>query len=446
MNIDRIIHPVKNFPELDDSDVAAFLRTRAFKSEHLTLEFKSAFPVNGDQYGIQEICRHIVGFSNEHGGLLVYGVSDSIGNPEVLFPEFVVGLTQIPNVEDLSFRIADRIRPSIAQLSIRLFVVEGRTVAIVKVPDEDNKPYCYYDPVTGGVWYFRRTANGITELAPDQIRAFYMTSLINQVTGVLRAGEILGSDSDDKAKWRRRRLESHQKLIKPKLDNIRDFGFLGVYSIPERPVEIPYDSLLETLQKYRFAFPSPFPEEITYAPDPDYFQDCVSFGYFPRSVSLDIKSTFRITLYTDGLVALDSEANPIREGGKTLHPFWLSYELQRHLQLTRALLESRGTERIRLILEMENIEEFSLGVSRGAASSLNDLVLWPYSGAHRPVEKDVNLADIPRWDSPDRNIVTPVVKDTMAEVYHIFGSRKITHRLWDEKGYLTYVKGVEGTR
>ena len=40
----------------------------------------------------------------------------------------------------------------------------------------------------------------------------------------------------------------------------------------------------------------------------------------------------------------------------------------------------------------------------------------------------------------------PAVKDTMAEVYHIFGSRKITHRLWDEKGYLLYVRGLEGTR
>ena len=400
MNVDSIIHPVKNFPELDDSDVATFLRTRAFKSENIALEFKTAFPANGDKYDIQEVCRHIVGFANEQGGLLVYGVSDSIMNPEVLFPDFVVGLKQIPSVEDLSLGIRDRIRPVISQLSIRVFVVEGRTVAIIKIPDGANKPYCYYDPVTGGVWYFTRTANGTTELAPDQIRSFYATSLIEQVTRALRAGELPGSDRDDKAKSRRRRIEAHQKLVKPRLDNIKDFGFLGVYSIPERPVEIPYDSLLETLQKYRLAFPSPFPEEITYAPDPDYFQDCVSFGYFPRSVSLDIKSTFRITLYTDGLVALDSEANAIREGGKALHPFWLSYELQRQLQLTRALLESRGTERIRFILEMENIEEFSLGVSRGAARSLSDLTLWPYSGAHRPVEKDVNLADISGGTDP----------------------------------------------
>jgi hypothetical protein len=441
MNIDRMIHPVKDFTELDDDDVAAFLRDRAFKSEHLNLEFKSAFPVKGDKYDIQEICKHIVGFSNEQGGLLVYGVSESIGNPEVLFPDFVVGLTQSPSVEDLSLWAADRIRPPITQLSVRFFVVEGRKVAIVKVPDEVNKPYCYYDPVSGAVWYFRSTANGIAELPPDQIRSFYGTSLIEQVTRALRAGELAGSDGDDKAKAMRRRLEAHQKLIKPKLDNIKDFGFLGVYSIPERPVEIPYDSLRETLQKYRFAFPSPFPEEITYSPEPECFQECISFGYFPRAVRLDIKSTFRITVYTNGLVALDSETSPTRDEGKTLHPYWLSYELQRHLELSRATLEPRGAERIRIILEMENIEEFSLGVSRGAASSL-----WPYSGAHRPVERDVNLRDIFRWDGPDRNIVMPVVKDIMDEVYRIFGTPKTTHRLWDEKGYLTYVKGLEGRR
>lgn len=442
MDIDRIIHPVKSFAELDDNDVAAFLRHRAFKSENFNLELKSAFPVKGDKYDIQEICKDIVAFANEHGGLLLYGVSESIGDSEVLSPDYIVGLSRSPSAEEFGHWAEERIFPLIADLSVRSFVVEGRNVAIVRVPDEVNKPYCYYDPASGGVWYFRRTANGIAELAPDQIRSFYATSLIEQVTRALRAGELPGSDSDDKAKGRRKRLEAHQRLIKPKLDNIRDFGFLGVYSIPERPVEIPYDSLQESLLKYRSAFP----EEIRYSPGPECFQDCVSFGYFPRSVRQDIKSTFRITLYTDGLVALDSEASPTRDEGKTLHPYWLSYELQRHLELSRAILEGRGAERIRLILEMENIEEFSLGIPRGAANSLSDLALWSYSGAHRPVEKDVNLGDIFRWDGPDRDIVMPVVKDIMDEVYRIFGSRKTTHRLWDEKGYLTYVKGVEGMR
>ena len=319
MDIDRLIHPVKTFTELDNSDVAAFLRDRAFKSERLTLDFKSAFPMKSNGYDLQEICRHIVGFSNEQGGLLVYGVSESIGDLKVLFPEYVVGLTQYPGAEGLSLWAAQRVRPPC--LARRpLFCRRGSEGGNARVPDEANKPYCYYDPGSGGVWYFRRTPSGTAELAPDQIRDLFMTSLFKQVTR-LRAGELAGNDSDDKAKERRRRIGAHQKLIKPKLDNIKDFGFLGVYSIPERPVEIPYESLLETLQKYRLAFPSPFPEEITYAPDPDYFQDCVSFGYFPRSVSPDIKSTFRITLCTDGFVALDSEANSIREGGKPLIPF-----------------------------------------------------------------------------------------------------------------------------
>ena len=442
MDIDRMIHPVKNFAELDDSDVAAFLRDRAFKSGHLNLEFKSAFPEKGDKYDIREICKYIVSFSNEEGGLLVYGVSESMKDLETVFPDYVVGLTQCPSAEDLGHWAEDRIRPPIASLSVRFFVVEGRKVAMVRVPAEANKPYCYYDPGSGAVWYFRRTTDGIAELAPDQIKSFHMTSLIEQVTRAFRAGELPGSDSADKANGRKSRLEAHQKLIKPKLDNTKEFGFLGVYSIPERPVEIPYDSLQESLLKYRSAFP----EEIRYSPGPEPFQDCVSFGFFPRAVRQDIKSTFRITLYTDGLVALDSEANPTRDEGKTLHPYWLSYELQRHLELSRAILEGRGAERIRLILEMENIEEFSLGISRGAANSLSDSALWSYSGAHRPVEKDVNLGDIFRWDGPDRNIVMLVVKDIMDEVYRIFGSRKTTHRLWDEKGYLTYVKGVEGTR
>ncbi|HMD99830.1 MAG TPA: ATP-binding protein [Terriglobia bacterium] len=445
MNIDRIIHPLKSFAELDDSDVAVFLGDRAHKSERRNLEFKSAFPERNGEYDIREICKYIVGFSNEEGGLLVCGVSESIRDREAAFPDYVVGLTQWPSTEDLNHWAEDRIYPLITSLSVRSFVLEGRNVAIVRVPAQVSKPYCYYESGLGAVWYFKRTATGVAELAPNQIREFYLTCLIEQV--VLQAKELradVGPNSAGAAI--QSKLQAHQKLIKPRLDNIKDFGFLGVYSMPMQRVEIPYGSLEESLLKYRFVFPTVFPEEIRYSPEPERFQDCLSFGYFPRAVREDIKSTFRVTVYTDGLVALDSEANPLRDGGKTLHPYWLSYELQRHLQLSRAVLEAWDVETIRLVLEMDNIEDFTLGVSRAEANSFSGLRLWRYTGAHHPVEKDVSLPDVFRWDGNDRNTVMPVVKDIMGEVYRIFGSPRIAHRLWDEKGHLEYVKGSEASR
>ncbi len=44
MNLDRLIHPDKNFAELTDVDVELFLSVRAFGSENLNIEFKQQFP------------------------------------------------------------------------------------------------------------------------------------------------------------------------------------------------------------------------------------------------------------------------------------------------------------------------------------------------------------------------------------------------------------------
>ena len=44
MDVDRLLHNKKHFAELEDSDVEMFLRERKFRSEHLNMEFKNAFP------------------------------------------------------------------------------------------------------------------------------------------------------------------------------------------------------------------------------------------------------------------------------------------------------------------------------------------------------------------------------------------------------------------
>src|SRR5690242_11160059 len=55
-----------------------------FNSEHLNLEFKVEFPHKNNKFDIPEICRYVAKFSNEEGGLVVYGIADGINNPEVL--------------------------------------------------------------------------------------------------------------------------------------------------------------------------------------------------------------------------------------------------------------------------------------------------------------------------------------------------------------------------
>lgn len=443
MNLDRVIHPVKDFAALDNSDVASFLGDRTRMAEHPNLEFKRAFPEKGDSYDIREICKYIVGFSNQEGGFVVYGVSDEIKDPNSPFPGYVEGLSQHPRLDDVGQWVRDRIHPPIALPPIRFFDVQGREVAILKVPDADNKPYCYYDPRTLGVWYFKRTANRIAELSPDEIREFYRTCFTEQVDSFLRDTEFRGDIGARKAAIRKRRLKRHQRWVKTKLESPKEFGFVGVYTLPVRTVEIPWGDLNEFLTRHGDRFSS----ELSRSGEPERVQNGVSAGYFPRAIRQDIKSTHRTTLYMDGLVALDSQVDPLMDSasrglGKILHPYWLSYELQRHLQLSRAILEPRNVDRADLVVEFENIEDFSMGF-QGSSSYVDTS---PYSGFHLPIERKVNLSEVYKYDDGDmRNIAMPAVKDIMDEVCRIFGNAQ-PPGLWDEKGYLTYVKGSENTR
>jgi hypothetical protein len=442
MTVDYIIHPAKDFGNIGDGDVTNFLRDRKFESGSSILEFKTAFPVEGGRSDAREICKPIVGFLNAEGGVIIFGVSDRINDAAIPFPEYVSGLTDPPNPDKLSQLARERISPPVDMPPMRVFNVEGRKVAILKVPPGDNKPYCYYDPRTHAVWYFMRSGNRIVELAPDEIRDLYRAMFAKRVDRFLRDTEGNGEvQPSPMAAWGSR-VKAHQRWVKSKLEDPQNFGFVGMYTLPRRSVEIPWQNLSEFLQRHR----SDFSSELQHTGEPEPYQKGVSVGYFPRSIREDIKSTYRVTLFTNGLVALDSQVDHFMDRasrglGKILHPFWFAYELQRYLQLTRAALEPWNIDLVDLVVEFENIEDFSMGFqgdSRG-------VVAIPYSGPSSPIERELRLSEIYAYDGDKRNIAMPIVKDIMAEVCRIFGSAH-PPALWDENGYLNYVKGLEGTR
>jgi hypothetical protein len=442
MNVDKIIHPSKSFADLSDEDVTAFLRGRSFGSESSILEFKSVFPINDNKSDAREILKLIVGFLNAEGGLVVYGVSDNINEPSVPFPDFVSGLTECPNPEKLSQWVNDCIHPSVYIPPMRVFKIAGREIVILKVPTGNSKPYCYYDPRTHAVWYFVRNGNHTVELAPDEITEFYRTLFANQLDKFLRSSEASGGIRTSRMTTWKNRIKVHQRWVKAKLEDPENFGFMGVYLLPTRPTEIPWENLSKFLEQHRTFFSS----ELRRSGEADNFQNGVSVGYFPRAIRQDIKSTYRTTLYTDGLVALDSQVDHFMDRGssahgKILHPYWLSYELQRHLQLGRAVLEGWDVDRVGLIVEFESINDFSMafqGDSPYVARS-------PYSGSHSPIEREIALSEVYAYDGDRRNVAMPVVKDIMEEVCRIFSDAH-PPGLWDDSGYLHYVRGSESTR
>lgn len=439
MDVDRVIHPIKSFGELDDNDVAAFLRGRTFKPERLDLEFKSVFPCKDKKYDLREICKDIVAFSNAQGGVVVYGVSASVEDPQTSFPDYVTGLAQHPSPEDLSQWVKERVHPPIDLPAMRFFDVAARRVAILKIPPGVDRPYCYYHPESHAISYFKRAADRVTELTPDEIRGFHRTSFTEELDRFLHDTDLRADIRARRTASRKNRVQVHQRWAKTRLENTRDFGFLGMYSLPVEFVDITTDHLTSFLQKHRFDFS----EEVRYFPQIDRLQKSVSVGYFPRAIRQDIKSTYRITLYSDGTVALDSQADNLMDRNKNLHPFWLSYQIQRHLQLSRALLESVGVAKIFLLLELENIEEFSMSFQESFSPGL---IRSPYSGIHEPIEREVALSEVHPFDSDRRNIVMPVVRDIMDEVCRIFGYSEAPPGLWDQNGFFMYVKGLQGSR
>jgi Schlafen, AlbA_2 len=438
MDLDRLIHGTKHFAELDDNDVESFLRERKFHAEHLNIEFKNAFPQKpGGKYEVKKICKYIVGFSNEDGGLVVYGVADSIKDGSVSCEKYVIGLRNHPSIEDLSLWIKDTVHPLVASPAVRFFEVMGRKVAILKIPAGVNKPYSYCDLGGRSLAYFKKTAGGIVELSPDEVKEFYRTQIIEQAYTMLRATEshrlsLSRADGSGSKVASKRANEISSKLEDPK-----NYGLVEIYCAPVGDVELSVSDLEKFVRLHQLHFS----ESMRYFREVEVRQDGVSVGYFPSAIRKDAKSTVRISLFRDGTTSFDALADTFLRGDRELHSGWLSYELQRHLQLSKALLSGRVAQ-IYLTLNLRHIETFRLGIM---ADRLR-MQYATYTGSHEPIMRRVTVADIYDYDGSNRNVAMPVVQDIMKEVGTIFGLTQAPVNLWDSNGYLTFVKGVEGQR
>ncbi|MGA8271027.1 MAG: ATP-binding protein [Candidatus Sulfotelmatobacter sp.] len=465
MDLDRLIHEKKHFAELEDSDVETFLRERKFGSEHLNIEFKTCFPEKANnKYEIRKICKYVVGFSNEEGGFVIYGVADDIKKPTTPFPDYIAGLKKHPSLEDLSLWVKDRIHPLVASPAIRFFNVTNGKVAVLKIPSGVNKPYFYHESGAGSIAYFKKTAGGVVELTPEEIGQFYRTQIIAQSQLILQASgsqkavpagsrpaepdgvtgdvnKILVAQETVQATSRVSTpgsITRHRNNILAKLEDPKDFGLVQIYCHPLEVIELPVARLTKFLEDHRFHFS----EAMRYFRQIETFQNGVSVGYFPNSVRQDVKSTMRISLYSDGFTAFDSLADTFLDGDKELHSGWLCYELQRQLQISKAVLAGSIASRIHVELNLEYIAAFHLVVIANR--------FWgeqaSYTGAHQPIERDVDLVAVHDYDGEKRNIVMPVVRDIMEEVGRIFGLSQVPPNLWDDNGVLTYVEGLESHR
>jgi len=439
MELDRIIHEKKNFAELDDADIEAFLRKRSFNTEHLHLEFKRDFPRReGGRFRIGEICGYIAAFCNAEGGIIVYGVGDEIKDPAVTFPAYVYGVPNPPSREDLSEWAKNYISPLIQSPAIREFSVASKTIIVLKIPVGRDLPYLVCPPGSSSFSVPMKTAGGIAELKPSEIKDFYRRRIIEEAYSVAKlAGGVEAASGSRLPAWITGRKEHNMA----KLEAAKEYGYVGIYCRPiDRDITIPIAEIEAFFQAHR----ADFSEVLRLHHGLEPGQDYVSVGYYPTAVRSDIKSTSRITLYTDGTTAFDSQIDFLMDRqAKSVNPYSLCYEIQRHLQLTKAFLTQYNVDRVIAVVDFEFVNEHSM-----VFSSRFDREESPYTGKHAPIFRNILLRDVNDHDrsAGRRNIVMPVVKDIMDEISRIFGFSRTLPGVWEDDDYLHYVKGLESLR
>jgi len=231
----------------------------------------------------------------------------------------------------------------------------------------------------------------------------------------------------------------HEKIIE-KLEDTSEGALVEIGCFPRQSVELPVPTLEEFLHRNRLQFS----EAMGHFQSIDVFQNGVSVGYFPRGRRPDAKSTERFTLYNNGVAVFDALADTFLGVDRGLHAGWLSYELQRQLQLSKHLLRntSGALQQISISVNFQNVDPYPLMFPSEEGQWLEHS---DYAGSHEPIRRAVKLSEIHDHDSDKRNIAMAVVVDIMDEIFRIFGLPK-ARGLWDDTGKLTYVKGLENQR
>jgi hypothetical protein len=127
---------------------------------------------------------------------------------------------------------------------------------------------------------------------------------------------------------------------------------------------------------------------------------------------------------------------------RRLHAGWVAYELQRQLQLAKAVLKDTEVRSIVVVIHLEHIQSLPMGFPGPSGQWMED---HTYVGPHEPISRVIKLSEIHDHDGDKRNTVMPAVVDIMDEISRIYGQSK-ARNLWDENGRLLYVRGLENHR
>ena len=229
----------------------------------------------------------------------------------------------------------------------------------------------------------------------------------------------------------RQAIERHERVSQSLLSQKDTLAYFGIHSIPEAPVNVAGERIQRTFgdPNVRYA------EYLKFAPEVETHPD----GYSRRYRIRGEETTQAATCYRDGSIVSEGYLDTFLEGKKRLNPLWFIYELQRHFQLTREVLDGLTSE-VLAVVTFSNLE--GCGWEVYGAKRVESVKL--YRGYHRDITCVVQLGSIPereRW-----NVTADAAVEILREVARVFGMDELPQDYWDADRILKFAQYAPGSR
>ena len=228
-------------------------------------------------------------------------------------------------------------------------------------------------------------------------------------------------------------LMRHQSLSMKLLPLRESHGYYALHTIPAGQTEVPVSRLSETFLDRS----KNYSETLLYSATNDAHQDGFTRRYEVSLPDASRTTADAVTCFFDGHIVTEGYLDSFLEGSTVFHPSWFAYEVQRHLQLSKEVLDGL-VQNIALLIRFEHIERFGWAIYRANQIERNA----PYAGYHSDVRIEVALSDIAGRDK--WNVVMPAVEQSLAIVARIFGMDRLPQAYWNEAGELDFVQGISG--
>ncbi len=401
----------------------------------------------------------VIGLLNsDTGGVIVFGIANDI-NENVQDPveKFMVGhAIARARIEELAGYLKERIWPQeVWMIHIKqLPISKSEAITTVYVGRGRSKPYLYYVPnhPQNGVRSFARGSRVTYELEAPQLHRFLIggsgpypiTEEQPHRPKAAKKGQVSPNAEAEAEQSKESKgtnvsslLEDNFKEVTQIIKDPEQFGLITVCVCPSSQNRVSDEEIEKLLQPAQRNVKRM--EEIWYG-EMQVSQKWYRRLFVPYQLSEERKCTWVITCQRKtGIMFVNSLVDAYMQGKRYLNPFYLSYQIQRLLQMANELYQGQVGS-MKLTVDFRYIETFGyLTLLFGSVESIK-----PYVAYAGPIEREVKAENIYGGERAD--ILMPTVQECMTEVAKIFGLMKLPNPLSNPKGEMIFVEYFKGIR